>query len=56
MKEGHGSHEYSTGDVYEGEWKADKKHGKGVFKTKEGNEKYLETWDMNKVLSSKETA
>jgi hypothetical protein len=34
--EGYGVHKYSNGDVYEGEYKKDLKHGKGTLKYSNG--------------------
>lgn len=46
---------YSTSDKYEGNWKGDKKHGKGVYVTKEGH-RFQEVWEENISKESKETA
>lgn len=35
--EGMGTYKYRSGDVYEGEWSGDKKHGHGIFKNVDGS-------------------
>ena len=39
-KEGVGSYHYLNGNVYDGQWARDKKHGKGVYTYYLTNEKY----------------
>jgi hypothetical protein len=36
-KEGRGTHRFASGDVYEGEWRADKKEGFGIFRYASGD-------------------
>ena len=36
-KNGHGMFLYGNGDMYEGEWKKDKKHGFGEYRFRDGN-------------------
>ena len=48
---GKGIYKYADGDVYDGEWKDDKKHGKGIFKYVSG-EKIDGVWNNDELLSS----
>jgi hypothetical protein len=36
-KEGKGTYRFANGDVYVGDWKADKRHGKGELVCANGN-------------------
>jgi len=49
MKEGPGQYYYLNGDVYDGEWKNDKKHGIGTQTFKEKGDKYEGMWRENKM-------
>ena len=42
MKEGKGKLTYNNGTIYEGNWKADKREGEGVFKNAVLNVEYNE--------------
>ena len=39
---------YASGSVYDGEWEADAKHGKGVMSWKEKRERYEGEWKGGK--------
>lgn len=48
MREGRGIMVYPNGDIYEGEWKRDKKEGKGEFFDSNGN-KYEGEWKNDEL-------
>ena len=39
---------YANGDVYEGEWKDNKMHGKGVYRRADGSVYHDGQWKDNK--------
>ena len=41
LKEGQGKYTYGNGDVYKGQWKAGKRHGKGAYTYKENGGWYV---------------
>lgn len=49
MKEGKGQYYYLNGDIYDGEWKYDKKHGYGVYTFLDKGSKYEGTWKEDKM-------
>jgi hypothetical protein len=44
LKQGKGTYYYLNGNIYEGDWKNDKKEGFGIFIYKTTNEKYVGEW------------
>lgn len=44
LREGKGKSTWTDGRVFEGEWKADRKHGKAKYRNENGDEKE-ETWE-----------
>lgn len=47
MKDGYGSYKWKDGRRYIGEWKDNKRHGKGCIKDREGDERYG-VWENDK--------
>ncbi len=45
--EGYGSYFNIDGNIYTGEWRANRKHGKGIFKDKNGNVVQEGFWKNN---------
>lgn len=44
MKNGHGRYYYSNGNFYDGQWKNDRKHGRGEYKYLLTKENYKGEW------------
>jgi hypothetical protein len=44
VREGFGVQRYSKGDIYEGEWMADRMHGKGILLHADGSS-YEGLWE-----------
>ena len=38
VKEGRGTYRYASGNVYDGEWKSDKREGHGTYRFADGDE------------------
>jgi hypothetical protein len=48
MKNGYHIYTYENGSKYEGEWKDNKRHGKGIFYDSDGSKHYEGYWKSNK--------
>ncbi len=55
MKEGFGVCEYPDGSAYDGEWKADKRHGEGILVDSSGNESSVR-YDEGELISQQDLA
>ena len=53
MKEGFGVCEYPDGSAYDGEWKADRRHGEGILVDASGNESTVR-YDEGELISQEE--
>jgi hypothetical protein len=53
MKEGYGICEYADGSAYDGEWKADKRHGEGILVDSSGNESSVR-YDEGELISQED--
>lgn len=53
LKEGFGVCEYTDGSAYDGEWKADKRHGEGILVDSSGNESSVR-YDEGELISQEE--
>jgi len=49
LKEGTGQYYYLNGDMYDGEWKNDKKHGEGKYKFYNKGDRYEGQWREDRI-------
>mmetsp|Transcript_168429 Transcript_168429/g.323691 ORF Transcript_168429/g.323691 Transcript_168429/m.323691 type:complete len:262 (+) Transcript_168429:103-888(+) len=48
-----GTFTYANGDIYVGQWKADKKHGRGAYSYAKDGTKLVGEWEKGRIISGK---